>query len=309
MPKMFTKTVLNGATMGTRWSAVFYAGENVEHIGEALQASVSKVDQQMSTWKPDSDLMRLNAAPLNQWQTVPDDLAKVIELGLAIGEASGGAFDIGLGDAVRAWGFVEKPADTGQIKAAMQRPRPMTQDALDLDRAGLRIRKKVPVDLDLSGIAKGFAVDQMIAVLQVLGVTSALCSLDGELRAMGNHPDGKPWSIAVERPDYATRAAHSMLTLSDMAAATSGDYRHWIDVGAKRLSHTMDRRRGAPVDGGPASVTVLANTCIAADAWATALLVMGVDAGAALARAQGLSALFLTRAGDGFEHFGVGVFA
>jgi thiamine biosynthesis lipoprotein len=309
MQKMSTKIALNGQTMGTRWSAICYATENVEHIQVALQAAVSKVDQQMSTWKPDSDLMRLNAAALNQWHSIPDDLAKVIELGLAIGEASDGAFDIGLGHAVRAWGFAANPADPAQIKAAIQHPRPMTQDALELDRANLRIRKKSVVDLDLSGIAKGFAVDQMIAVLLGFGITSALCSLDGELRAIGNHPDGKPWSAAVERHDYQSRAAHSVLTLTDMAAATSGDYRHWVDVGAKRLSHTIDRQRGAPVDGGPASVTVLANTCIAADAWATALLVKGVEEGAALARQQGLSALFLTRAGAGFDAFGVGAFA
>jgi thiamine biosynthesis lipoprotein len=309
MPKMSIKIALNGPTMGTRWSAIFYTDENVEQIHQALQATVSKVDQQMSTWQPDSDLMRLNAAALNQWHSVPDDLVKVIELGLAIGEATDGAFDIGLGDAVRAWGFGVNPADPALIKAAMQRPRPMTQDALELDRANQRIRKTTAVDLDLSGIAKGFAVDQMIAVLQGFSITSALCSLDGELRAIGHHPAGTPWSIAVERPDYIARAAHSMLTLSDMAAATSGDYRHWIDVGPRRLSHTMDRSRGTPIDGRPASVTVLANTCVAADAWATALLVKGVEAGTALARGQGLSALFLTRVGEGFTQVGVGHFA
>lgn len=309
MPKMFTKIALNGQTMGTRWSAIFYTDENAEHVQKSLQSTVSKVDQQMSTWQPDSDLMRLNASALNQWQAIPDDLAKVIELGLAIGQASNGAFDIGLGDAVRAWGFAANPADATQIKTAMQRRRPMTQDLLELDRANGRIRKAASVDLDLSGIAKGFAVDQMIAVLHGFGITSAICSLDGELRAIGQHPDGKPWSIAVERPNYQSRAAHSMLTLSNMAAATSGDYRHWIDLGPKRLSHTMDRQRGAPIDRGPASVTVLANTCIAADAWATALLVKGVEEGAALARQQGLSALFLSRAGDGFTQVGVGHFA
>src|SRR5690606_32932512 len=110
MSKMSTKRArfaLNGPTMGTRWSALFFAEPGFDRgaVQAALQAAVDEVDAQMSTWKPDSDLMRLNAAPVGDWVEVPERLRTVLRLGLEIGRASGGAFDIGMGDAVAAWGF------------------------------------------------------------------------------------------------------------------------------------------------------------------------------------------------------------
>ena len=119
------------------------------------------------------------------------------------------------------------------------------------------------------------------------------------MRAAGLRPDGEPWSIAVERPDHDRRAAHSVLALEDAAVATSGDYRHWVEVQGRRLSHTMDPRRGAPLAASPASVTVVAESCAAADAWATALMVLGAEAGLRLAEAHSLNALFLLRGSDG----------
>ena len=112
---------------------------------------------------------------------------------------------------------------------------------------------------------------------------------------MGLQPDGKAWTIAVEAPDPDRRAPHSILALEDAAVATSGDYRHWVEVHGCRLSHTMDPARGAPLPAPPASVTVVAQSCAEADAWATALMVLGVEAGAALAGRRGLDALFLLR--------------
>ena len=148
---------------------------------------------------------------------------------------------------------------------------------LELDHAAQRLRKSAAVTLDLSGIAKGFAVDQMIAVLARFGIEHALVGLDGELRAIGQRPEGLPWAVALEKPDYEVRAPLSMLELHDGALATSGSYRHWVDLGTQRLSHTMDPARGGPVLGAAASVTVLADTCMDADAWATAFMVMGKD--------------------------------
>jgi thiamine biosynthesis lipoprotein len=119
------------------------------------------------------------------------------------------------------------------------------------------------------------------------------------MRALGLRPDGTPWTIAVEAPDAGRRAPHSILALQDAAVATSGDYRHWVDVQGRRLSHTMDPHRGAPLLSSPASVTVIAATCAEADAWATALMVAGADKGAWMAERAGLDALFLLRAPDG----------
>ena len=295
-----TRIALNGPTMGTRWSALFYAppGFNPAPVQAALQVAVDTVDAQMSTWKPDSDLMRLNASPVGEWRDLPDDLARVLALGLAIGRASGGAFDIGQGDAVRAWGFGPAAADPQAIRDAMQPPRRPAHEALELDAN--RVRKMAPISLDLNGIAKGYGVDCLAEVLSAHGIRDALVGIDGEMRALGLRPDGSPWTIAVEAPDRDRRAPHSILTLQDAAVATSGDYRHWVTVQGRHLSHTMDPARGAPLLAPPASVTVIAPTCAMADAWATALMVLGADRGARLARQTGLDALFLCRddAGD-----------
>lgn len=310
MSKMSTDLIrhaLNGPTMGTRWTALFFAapGFDPAPVQAALQAAVDTVDAQMSTWRPDSDLMRLNAAPVGEWQDIPAGLAHVLKLGLAIGRASGGAFDIGMGDAVRAWGFGPAAADPQAIHAAMQALRRPAHEALELN--GDRLRKTAPITLDLNGIAKGYGVDRLAGALQGHGIGDALVGIDGEMRAMGLRPDGTPWTIAVEAPERDRRAPHSVLSLHEAAVATSGDYRHWVTVRGRTLSHTMDPGRGAPLLTSPASVTVIAASCAEADAWATALMVSGVDAGARLAAASGLDALFLTRDdAGGVRSLGVG---
>ncbi len=149
------------------------------------------------------------------------------------------------------------------------------------------------ITLDLNGIAKGFGVDRLAETLSALGVHDALVGIDGEMRAMGHRPDGQPWTVGVEKPDLHRRAPHSVLALTDCTVATSGDYRHFVTVDGRRLSHTIDPKRGAPLLQPPASVTVLAPSF--ADARATALMVLGPAEGSALAREIGLEALFLLR--------------
>lgn len=291
---------LSGPTMGTRWSALFYqaAGFDPQSVRAALQAAVDAVDMQMSTWKPDSNLMQVNAAPVGHWIKVPEQLLDVLRLALDIGRASGGAFDIGMGDAVSAWGFGSSEAAPGQIRAALECERRPARDVLELDVELGLVRKSAPITLDLNGIAKGYGVDRLAEIMLTFGISSGLVGIDGEVRALGLRPDGSPWSIAVEAPGYDRRAAHSVLALQDAAVATSGDYRHWVVIKDRRLSHTMDPRRGAPLMEPPASVTVVAQTCAEADAWATALMVLGSQTGAALARRLRLNALFLMRAGE-----------
>lgn len=288
---------LSGPTMGTRWTALFFtkAGVDPGPVHAALQAAVDEVDAQMSTWKPGSDLMRLNAAAVGAWVSVPDRLREVLALGLEVGRASDGAFDIGLGDAVTAWGFGPQPATSDRIRTAMTTDRVPASQALEIDQSTGLVRKTAPLALDLNGIAKGYGVDRLAEVLRDFGLNAGLVGIDGEMRALGLRPDGQPWTIAVEAPDPERRAPHSVLALQDAAVATSGDYRHWVEVQGRRLSHTMDPQRGAPLRGSPASVTVVARTCAEADAWATALMVLGADAGERLARRFGLDALFLHR--------------
>ena len=303
-----TRHALNGATMGTRWSALFYtdAAFDPASLQIALQAAVDQVDTQMTTWRPDSALMRLNAAPLNAWVQVPPALMAVLATALQVGRATGGAFEIAMGDAIAAWGFGPAAADTNRIRSARNKRRRPSFDSLELDVAHGLARKHDDCSFDLSGIAKGYGVDRLAETLLAHGLAAGLLAIDGEVRALGCQPDGSAWPVAVEAPDRHARAVHAMLTLHDAAVATSGDYRHWVQVGPRLLSHTIDPRTGAPLLDSAASVTVLAQSCMLADAYATALMVMGPQAGRDFATQQHLNALFLIREGAEIRSLGAG---
>ncbi len=298
--------------MGTRWSASVDADASVDlaALNQDLAAAVQLVDQQMSPWKPDSDLMRLNRAPVDTWVDLPAELLEVLTCALDIHRLSAGAFDPGVGALVDAWGFgaVRDAPDAAAIHTARKAARCPTHQALALDRPAGRARKTAPLRLDLCGIAKGYAVDRMAAVLLQHGVRHALAALDGELRAVGGEASGEPWAVALERPEAERRAVHGVIELQDLAVATSGDYRRYLQVGDSRVAHTMDARRAAPVKNNVASVTVLASSCMHADAWATALLVAGAGDGLALAQRMALDALFLLRRVEGLVEMGLGRF-
>jgi thiamine biosynthesis lipoprotein len=164
---------------------------------------------------------------------------------------------------------------------------------LQLDLPSRRARRLAPLRLDLSGIAKGFGVDELAREATRFGLGSWLVGIDGEMRAEGLKPDGRPWAVAHEKPDPGGRSVLGVLEISGAAAATSGAYRHLADVGGRRVSHTMDPRRGAPLENDLACVTVLAESCMKADAWATALMVAGAERGRELANRLGLAALLV----------------
>lgn len=302
----------HGPTMGTRWSVRCDAEEHVDAdaLHRALAAAVAQVDAQMSPWKPASDLNRLNAASTDEWVALPTATMQVLERALQVCRDSGGAFDPAVGALVDAWGFgaVRDAPDPGAIRVAAQAAHRPAHRMLELDPAAGRACKRAPLQLDLCGIAKGYAVDRMAEVLQRHGVAHALVALDGELRAVSGQADGQPWAVAVESPEPGRRAAHGVIELQDLAVATSGDYRRFIDVGGVRVAHTMDVRRGAPVRNDLASVTVLARDCMTADAWATALLVAGPGEGLALAQRFGLEALLLLRRDGRWVELGLGRF-
>lgn len=290
----FTRHALNGETMGTRYSVVFHADRvlDLASLPSALFEAVDRVDRQMSTWKPGSDLNRLNAEPVGTWITLPQELMQVLEMAQRIGQRSGGAFDISVGERVAAWGFGAHAAKGRPCKAESVQGH-ADGHAFELDLALRRARRLRPVSLDLSGIAKGFGVDELGRVMMRFGITRWLVGIDGEMRGSGRKPDGSPWIIAHERPVPGLREAMGAIELTNLAVATSGTYRHFHTVGGRTVSHSIDPRSGLPVANTVASVTVLTQTCVEADAWATALLVMGPDKGLALARIIGMDAIFV----------------
>ncbi len=288
---------ISGPAMGSRWTARLECdAEQAAVLSLACAAVVERVEAQTSNWRADSDLSLLNAAPLGAWVAVPADLMAVLTKALEISRASDGLFDMGVGALVQAWGFgpAQGRVDTAAIAAHLGNP---LRSFAALEVESVRARKTAPLTLDLSGIAKGYGVDILAGCLRDFGFQNALCGLDGELVAMGHRPDGRPWAVALEEPDTLRRAGRGMIELSDRAIATSGSYRHFVTLGELRVSHTMNPRTGGPAVSALVSVSVLADTCMEADAWATVLMVLGDQAGPEFAREKGVQAIFLAEAG------------
>jgi len=292
----------SGRTMGTTWNVRLVDGPRVDRkrVLRAIEGALGDVVEQMSTWEPDSDLCRFNRAAAGTWQSLPESFGQVLACALDVAARSDGAFDPTAGALVDAWGF-GPPARRGVPGAdALAQAR---------ERAGWRRLSIAPgrgvalqpggLALDLSAIAKGFGVDLVARRLAALGIESHLVEIGGELRGSGVKPDGQPWWVALEEPG--TAATSTLVALHGLAVATSGDYRRWFEHDGTRYSHTIDPRDGLPIRHGLASVTVIHAECMQADAWSTALGVLGLDAGLALADRLDLAARFVQRTGGGFE--------
>lgn len=305
-PAAATLQRLTGETMGTTWSVTLQAdAPTLPALQRGIQTRLDTVVAQMSTWEPDSDLSRFNAAPAGTRQPLPPELQEVMQAALALADGSDGAFDPTIGPMVNLWGFGpdgERVApEAGQLAAARAR---VGWQRLQLDANGVMTQ---PGDayVDLSGIAKGYGVDQVAGFLREQEVPAYLVEVGGELRSHGRKPDGTAWRIAVEQPSPADfdpdASAPAVIALDGMAMATSGDYRHFFDQDGRRYSHTIDPRSGRPVSHGLASVTVLHNDCMQADALATALTVLGPEQGWEYASRHGLAALLVWHDGEGFN--------
>ena len=308
-----------GGTMGTGYSVqladrlaarVGTVADAPAHGGEraALEAAIARdlesIEALMSTYRPDSELSRLNAGEDGDWVPLSAPTARVLGAALDASAASDGAFDATVGPLVNLWGFgPDGTASTRPPRADVVRARERVGFGnVELDRAAGAVRKRRgDTYLDLSGIAKGHAVDRIAERLDAAGEGGYLVEIGGELRARGAKPNGQPWRVAIERPVAGRRAVHRVIELRDAAIATSGDYRNFFDAGGRRYSHSIDPRSGRPVDHGLASVSVVARTTMAADALSTALMILGPDAGLDLARRHGLAAHFVVKSSAGLE--------
>jgi FAD:protein FMN transferase len=295
-------TQVSGPTMGVAWTvtAVVPQGLTDPDIRLAAQAAVDQVVAQMSTWEPESDISRFNRADVG-WREVPEALFSVVEAGLEIAGLTGGAFDPTLGALVDLWGFGAPGARTQPPAVASLHAARAGCSELEFDRRGRRLRQPGGLQLDLSGIAKGFGVDQLAAAMERLGLTSYLVEIGGELRGAGVKPSGEPWFVALERPSDADESLEPILVaLADLSIASSGDWRRRFAAGGRTFSHTLDLSSRAPIDNGLAAVTVLHADCMRADAWCTALMVLGPQRGQEIAIAEGLAAAFLLRTPGGY---------
>ena len=297
---------LGGETMGTRWSVrlVARAGTDLHALHAHIQQPLDLVVAQMSTWLPGSDISRYRAAAAGTWLPLPEHFQRVLDCALEVASASGGAFDPTIGPLVDLWGFgsagnARRVPDAEAIERERSRG---GWQRLQRRADGHELLQPGGLQLDLSAIAKGYGADLVAEQLRARGIDAALVEVGGEIRVYGRKPDGDGWRVLVEsaldeeaRPD---EMPARVLVLDDAAVATSGDRWHRFEQDGQRYAHTIDPRTGRPVVDAAASVTVVAADAMHADAWATALTVLGADAGLALASARGLAARFVVRDGD-----------
>ncbi|MDR6674004.1 FAD:protein FMN transferase [Xanthomonas sp. 1678] len=295
---------LGGQSMGTTWSAklVLRRRRDLHPLHAAIQAQLDRVVAQMSTWEADSDISRYNRAAAGSVHALPAAFAEVLRCALDIARRSDGAFDPTIGAVLGLWGF---GADAGGRRVPDAQALRQARAAGDwrqllLDEADGTLRQPGGLRLDLSAIAKGYGVDLAVRELQAQGVASALVEVGGELYGYGRKPDGQAWRVLVESaPDEDAQAATPprVLALDGRAVATSGDRWHRFEQDGQRYSHTLDPRSGVPIAASLAAVSVVAADAMRADAWATALSVLGADTGLACAEREGLAARFLLRDG------------
>lgn len=298
---------LQGDTMGVRWS-VTTVGINGElsKLTEALQDAVGQVDEHMSTYKPESEISRFGVAPAGEDFPVSADTAFVVQEALRISTLTNGAFDLTVMPLVDLWGFgPAKASDSAptaeQIADALMR---CGYQKVQLPSANTLRKTADGLRLDLSAIAKGYGVDAMCAALDAAGHENYLVEVGGELRVKGVSADGTPWRIGIDTPrDMALPGPQlqGAIEVGDIAIATSGDYRNYREIDGNRVSHTIDPRTGYPVDHDLASVSILAPTCLEADALATACMVLGPEEALALIeRLDGIEIFLLVREGESF---------
>ena len=294
---------LSGATMGTSWHVTYLPladGVEPEALQAELEALLVAVNDSMSTWQPDSEISRFNRSAPGAWVAISASFAEVVAEALAVGELTGGAYDVTVGPLVELWGFgpARPRIDVPSAAAIRERQQQVGQQFLELDLEQGRMRRLRDVELDLSSIAKGYAVDVLAEALLAQQITDFLVEVGGEMRLSGSSPRGDAWRVAVERPQPGARSVALGIALTDAAVATSGDYRNYFEVDGRRYSHSIDPRTGRPVAHDLVSVTVIAADCMGADAWATALTVLGAEQALALAEDQGLAVYLLRRDGE-----------
>ena len=305
-PSSRRANTFTGQTWGTTYTVtvVGWHGVDREAVRQAIEVPLKRVDASMSTYRADSDIGRLNLAPHTDWLPIAPETARVMQHAIDIGRRSEGGYDVTVGALVNLWGFGPewRPAavpDPNQIAAAKART---GLDKIEVRIAPPAARKQVPgLLVDLSSIAEGFAVDLISEALEQLGINNYCVEVGGEIRTSGHNVRGLRWQIAVETPVAGQRSAQRIVPLSGQSLATSGDYRNYFEEEGVRYCHILDPRTGHPIRHPLASVTVVADNCTRADAWATALMVAGPEQGFRLAVKENLAAFFIIRNEDGFE--------
>ncbi len=297
---------LQGEIFGSFWLATLpddWTAAQIKQLKLGIEGELNKVDEVMSTYKPNSELNRFNAAPLGEWVSLSAPLFEVFKLSQSISKSSEGAFDITLGGLVNLWSFGPEARPETIPEAALLKKRLTAAgfQYLELDAERQAARRFRASFVDLSGIAKGYAVDKVAQWLQQQGVENFLVNIGGEIIVAGYRAEEQPWRIGIEIPDDRLQTAHHIIPLTNESVATSGDYRNFYELDGKRMSHTINPKIGWPIDHNLTSVTVIHPSNAAADAWATAFMVLGTEASLSLANRENIKALFISKENNAWK--------
>ena len=300
---------LRGLTMGGTYSVKIVTPKDeletpsVADADRAVRSTLDRIEGLMSTWDPDSELSRFNRSTSLEPFTVAPETFTVFKWSLDVGRATGGALDITIGPLVDAWGFGPSgPRNTLPTSDEIDRLREAVgAGRVELNPAAMTVRKtRREVQCDLSSVVPGYAADRLSRELTDRGLTDFLVDVGGELVARGRNEGGAHWQVGIDRPQLHGEAIERLVRISDLAITTAGDYRKYREVNGQRVTHILDPRTGRPVAHRLASVTVIDPLAVRADAFDTALLVLGTEEGMALATKLNLAALFIERTKDGF---------
>lgn len=295
--------VISGSTMGTEYHITVAASQPPsESLGIEISQRLESINQQMSTYRNDSEISRFNQAEKIDEFTVSTDFATVMQRAIELSVLTKGAFNPALKPLIDRWGFGARPA-------LQELPPPHIIEKLlrhsDFQQVELqdnRLRKlDAELELDLSAIAKGYAVDVLSDTLRQAGFDHHLVEIGGEVRAHGQRFDGQSWKVAIQQPDDPSASVNQVIALQQQAIATSGDYRNFVEIDGKRYAHIIDPKTGYPPDNGIASVSVITTNCMQADVLATALMVMDLQQGLAFAEQQNLAVFYILRNPTGFD--------
>lgn len=296
-----------GSTMGTQYHIVLVLPNN-QHINtdklkEQIDNLLLKINQQMSTYIPASEISLFNQYRQQSWFPVSNDFAQVVSSAQSVSKQSNGAFDITLAPLIDLWGFGATTQFTApteqQINSALQNTGYLKLEVRDSPPA---LRKLNPnLRIDLSAIAKGFAVDKVWEFLSQEDYSDYLVEIGGEIRNQGLNQKGKPWEIGIEIPENNGLRVNQALLTSNIAVATSGDYRNYFIKDGMRFSHTINPKTGKPIRHKLASITVMHQSAMMADAFATALMVLGDEKGKIFANTNKIKVNMIIRNKSDFQ--------
>ena len=294
---------LSGSIFGTGWSLV-YVPKDVPANPSVIEAVVLEafevVDSTMNTYVPGTPLSRFNQMPVGEVIEMGWDFAYLVSEAQRITQLSGGAYDVTVGPLLDLWGFGPKGPTAYPSVEEVDAAKAITGwSHVDWDPTSRLLSKHKPgVEVELSSIAKGYGVDLGADALDELGIENFLLEVGGEMQARGVSPRGDRWRVAIERPEMARSGVQAALSITDVGIATSGDYRNYFEVDGTRYSHLIDPRTGYPISHDLVSVTVIHPSTAIADAWATAMAVMGTTASMSLAEERNLAIYVIRRSGD-----------